>query len=253
MKDIEKLNTSTMHKRVNFGHAPRLIACASGLCFPNSQSIWFCAVAILLLPASFAFGQIAENATDESTAPPSWFLDRSEHPDGKFIFVRTEKPFASPIDAEIALQESCIEHVRDLIEERHPSASSKVLFDWVNVYSNFIYKDRYIFKHYSDDHTQELNRNLDDDIKYYRGYAQMLVADDFHKKLDGDLRTQQTKNRLYQIALVVMAVLGLLAVLFSYLQLQKLTRGFYTGQLRFIGLAIAAALIIAFFIMLGAF
>lgn len=210
-------------------------------------------VAILLLPATATFAQADKEPPGETTAPPSWFLDRSEHPDGEFVFVQTEKPFGNPIDAEIALQESCIKHVRDLIEKRHSTASSQVLFDWSNVCTKFIYKERYLLKQYSDEHTRELNRNLDDDVKYYRGYAQLLVTDDYHKKLDGDWHRRQTKNRLYQIALIVLTVLGLLVVVFAYLRLQKLTRGFYTGQLRFVCLAIAVALIIAFVFLLCAF
>lgn len=210
-----------------------------------------CVVAVLLLNTSIVLSKTAQDNSNESTSPPSWFSDRSEHPeDGTFIFVRTEKPFGNPIDAEIALQESCINHARNHIEDRHPAASSQILFDWANVSSNFVYKDRCLFKQYSDDHTKELNRNLGDDVKYYRGYAQLLISDKFLKKLSGDWRTQQTKNRLYQIALVAMTVLAMLTILFGYLRMQKLTRGFYTGHLRFISLAIAAALIIVAILLL---
>lgn len=188
---------------------------------------------------------------DESTAPPAWFSDRSEHLDGTFVFVKTEKPFGNPIDAEIALQESCIQHIRELIEEKHPAASSQFLFDWANVSSNFVHKDRCLVNEYSDEHTEELNKNLAADAKYYRGYAQLLVTNDFHRKLSGDWRTQQTRRRLYQIALVMITVICLLTVLFVYLKLQSLTRGFYAGQLKFISLAIAVALIIAFVMLLN--
>ena len=191
----------------------------------------------------------AQQAADSS--PPAWFVDRSEEPEhGIFVFVQTPRPCNSPMEAEEALEAACIEQVRQSIETWHPHASDNILIDKSVIASELVYKKRFDVKTYSDDHTSELNSALDKDFEYFRGYAQLLLTDDFHKKVDINWQTNQTKSRLTQIALIGLTVFGLLATLFGYLKMQTLTRGFYTGHLQVICIAIIIALVVLFFWLL---
>ena len=208
--------------------------------FSVMLAILFC------VPAAYA-----QDETTSDTDPPAWFTDRSQQPEhGTFVFVQTPRPCNSPMEAEEALEEACVEQVRQSIEQWHSHASDNILIDKEVIARELVYNKRFEVKTYSDAHTTELNATVEKDFEYYRGYAQLLLTDDFHNNVDKSWRTNQTKNQLTQVALIGLTVLSLLATLFGYLKLQTLTRGFYTGHLQVICIAVIIALIVLFFWLL---
>jgi len=210
-------------------------------------------IAIFLCPPIIGAQESGPSAqaTETDTDPPSWFVDRTQQPGhGTFIYVQTPRPFTDPMETEAALEEACVEQVRQSIENWHPHASDDILIDGAVIASELVYKDRFRVKRFSDAHTAELNRSLGAETDYHHGYAQLLLTDDFHKRVDRNWQTNQTKNRLTQFALIGLTVFGLLATLFGYLKLQTLTRGFYTGHLQFICIALIIGLVVMFFWLL---
>jgi len=79
----------------------------------------------------------------------------------------------------------------------------------------------------------------------HESFALLEIDQSFRRQLDQRWQNVVAKSRMLYTALVGVAVLALLGVIFSYFRLDNATRGFYTGRLQFVAVAAILVLIAA--------
>ena len=78
----------------------------------------------------------------------------------------------------------------------------------------------------------------------YQSHALLEFGPEFQRDIEQAWRQIVARARLVRVALAAAAVLGTLALLFSYFQADTATKGFYTGRLKFVTLVAILGLIV---------
>ena len=77
----------------------------------------------------------------------------------------------------------------------------------------------------------------------HQSHALLEFGPEFHRDVEQAWHQIVARARLVKVALAAAAVLGTLALLFSYFQADTATKGFYTGRLKFVTLVAILGLI----------
>ena len=94
--------------------------------------------------------------------------------------------------------------------------------------------------YYDSSDSNELSGQWDE---FYRGHFQIRISEDLHQKIQKAIVNFQLRHRLALTLVTSIFSLGVGAILWSYLTVTKLTRGFYVSRFRWIAGAMLATLI----------
>ncbi len=94
---------------------------------------------------------------------------------------------------------------------------------------------------YSPEFAKQLGREYGD---FFCGYAQLRFDEEFKAHVLKEWDQILTQNRLLLTACIGVGFFSLLAVLFGYLRLNHMTRGFYTGRLQTVSAVVAVIVVI---------
>lgn len=184
-------------------------------------------------------------AIDPKFGPPDWLQKRTiQDENGIYLYVQTNDPCSNPLEAEQALDQDCVDIIREVIDGWYQAGvGEKVDIDDSYIKQHLVFDDRMLVKQYKDEHTEELCRTFGKDYEYFRGYAQLQLTNDFREHVSERWKTEQTRTRLVQSGIIGASVLGLLLILFGYFHLEQATRGFYSVRLQMVGLIVILTLV----------
>jgi hypothetical protein len=181
-------------------------------------------------------------APDSKYGTPEWFRPNEEYNDEQsFLFVQTEGPCTNKDEARKALIDACAERIRSILRLWHgESAGQEISVTESEIIEHLIFQNRLEVREYKDEYTEQLCLKFGIDDGFYRGYAQLHLNDAFRGRIEQRWKTAVTERRLLLSALVGGGVFAGLTLVFGYLKMNALTRGFYSRRLQTAVVASAA-------------
>ena len=173
---------------------------------------------------------------------PEW---TRAHDDTNFFVVQTEE-FSTHLDATNSLLPTVKKGVTDWAQRKFGSDCDQVI-DRIPL-KNFqflVYENQEIVHKFRRDYDAETAERLETEYDdYYRGYVRVNVKDNFHEQIKQQLGMLRLRTRLGTSWIGAILVLGLLGILWAYLFINRVSRGFYVSRIRWITGSLIALLLL---------
>lgn len=187
---------------------------------------------------------------------PDWFQDGVKFNDeDRMLFIETDEPAQTIAHAEANLKRKSVATIKNTVAVWMQLANTEDLqLSADYVFENLLVDDHKVIK--QDIECKILAEKMlsdrglaseSDDLKFYCGYAQFHLSDEFKAYVIENVRESKTKKRLMQSGLIGGSILALLTIAFGYLKMETATRGFYSRRLQTISVLIAAVMLAVFY------
>lgn len=194
--------------------------------------------------------EVEESNQGGEYAVPIWFETQTEFSDeNRMLFVRTrpEEAMADPLNAKEKLLEVSIAAVRDVIAKWLLIENAQQIdLQPEFVLEKLVFENRIVIRRDLECETAMQSKPLLGN-KFYGGYAQLHLTDEFKTYVQDQNRELTTQKRLIKSGLVGGSVLAILAVVFGYLKMETATRGFYSRRLQTGSLVVVTVVLLLFY------